>query len=93
MTCEGWTNYATWNIALWVNNDYGLYQAQCEMLDELDRPVTAEDAQTFFTDYMDGTTPDIEGNDREGGRIEDVNWQEIADHWEIERLEREEEKR
>lgn len=22
---EGWTNYQTWNVALWVNNDEGLY--------------------------------------------------------------------
>lgn len=22
---EGWKNYATWNVSLWLNNDYGLY--------------------------------------------------------------------
>lgn len=26
MTYEGWTNYETWNVALWLNNDYPLYQ-------------------------------------------------------------------
>ena len=22
---NGWTNYETWNVALWINNDQGLY--------------------------------------------------------------------
>ncbi len=24
-TCDGWKNYATWNVALWIGNDEGLY--------------------------------------------------------------------
>lgn len=27
---QGWKNRATWNVALWVNNDYGLYQSAVE---------------------------------------------------------------
>jgi hypothetical protein len=22
---EGWKNYATWNVSLWLNNEYGIY--------------------------------------------------------------------
>ena len=25
MTYEGWKNYATWNVSLWLNNEYGIY--------------------------------------------------------------------
>ena len=39
-TYNGWTNYETWNVALWIGNDESLYQdavnyvRQCERLDE-----------------------------------------------------------
>ena len=26
-TYNGWKNYNTWNVALWLGNDYPLYQA------------------------------------------------------------------
>lgn len=32
MKCNGWKNRATWNVALWIRSDYGLYQAAVEFM-------------------------------------------------------------
>ena len=87
MSYNGWTNYATWNIPLWADNEYPLYKLRCDLLKECTRPITAGWVKRFFAAYMGGTTPDLTGNDWEGGRISDVNWDEIAEHWEDERQE------
>lgn len=31
-TYEGWKNRQTWNVALWINNEYALYQAAVEFM-------------------------------------------------------------
>lgn len=29
---EGWKNYATWNVSLWLNNEYNIYTAAVEFM-------------------------------------------------------------
>ena len=84
---NGWKNYATWNIPLWVDNDYGLYKMRCWWLENIDHPVTAEDAKSFALGLFPNGTPDIVDNDWEGGRLCDVDWTEIAENWETDRQE------
>lgn len=30
MTYEGWTNYATWNVVLWLSNEEPMYRASVD---------------------------------------------------------------
>jgi hypothetical protein len=45
---NGWANYPTWNVTLWLDNDYGLYTQAREMVER-----AREDAPTD-TNTVDG---------------------------------------
>lgn len=36
MAHQGWANYETWNVALWITNDYKMYRSaiSCKNYDE-----------------------------------------------------------
>jgi len=65
---QGYTNYATWNVALWADNDYGIYQAKSEWLEKRKRPVTTQAKDP-------------------GTRYRDIDWSDLAETWETDRLE------
>lgn len=54
MSYNGWSNYETWNVALWINNDYGLYSAAVEwatwVADE-DGSIPSGSYQAFINHY------------------------------------------
>ena len=31
-TFNGWANYETWNVTLWIQNDWSLYQLACDVV-------------------------------------------------------------
>ena len=78
---NGWTNYETWNINLWIQDDEGFYNAMVEELrDILDRHendwenVSLAEVRGMVRDVIGSKTPD-------GVRTNDANidWMEISD--------------
>jgi hypothetical protein len=55
-TFNGWKNYETWNVTVWIGNDYGLYCSMLDYTERVDDPTYRE-----FVEYLgvgDETTPD-----------------------------------
>jgi hypothetical protein len=52
---QGWANRATWNIALWVNNDFQLYSQAMEFINDYKGKKPYQD---FVKVYNLDTTPD-----------------------------------
>lgn len=89
-TFEGWTNYATWNVALWADNGRAVNQAKTAWLEKLTKrgkTVTPQSARWFFRTYMGVKNTDLAGNKEEGTRYKDIDWTDLAEGWENDRKE------
>lgn len=75
MSYNGWKNWETWNVTLWCDNEYGIYRARMQQ-----KPRTAEEVEGFVRCFFPNGTPDMERHDACASQ-EDVDWQEIAEHW------------
>lgn len=102
MAYNGWSNYETWNVALWFDNDEGLYDERVEVgqrlwdeaEDEEDRSQSARIAMAdWIKDFTEEMAPDLGASmfsDLLSAALSEVDWHEIADNWlsEIEGYER-----
>ena len=70
-TYNGWTNYATWRVNL-------------EMFDGSETYWTAESAKEFVEECIESTTGEGIARDYAMAFISDVNWHEIAEHYQEE---------
>lgn len=84
MSYNGWTNYETWNVALWIDNEQGMYYEARELVRdnwEDERPWTAgEVLKTWIEELM----PDLGASmwsDLLTAALSEVNWTEIAEHY------------
>ena len=83
---NGWTNYETWNVALWwgENGMSGYWIGEAEEMLEAD---DSDDVAVQLADRMKSETinemPEVTGMyaDLLKAALDEVNWREIAEHY------------
>jgi hypothetical protein len=81
---NGWTNYPTWAVNLWLANDQGLQSFVVESLSECAgetrRIDSADWLKGFVRGYMESDEASM-ASDLLGYALDCVDWYEIATSW------------
>lgn len=80
---NGWTNYPTWSVHLWVTNepapyDYALDLARTALEDDLPRVALADALKDWLRGRLEPQTACLQA-DLLGYALDGVNWTELAD--------------
>ena len=88
---NGWKNYPTWNVQLWLTNDQGLYNVTLDLVEsavyaakQSDTPSRVLVADTLKAWVRDDMAPDLGASfaaDLLGYALDSVDWFELADAW------------
>lgn len=89
---NGWYNYETWVVNLWMDNDEGsqsYWREQAEECVKVDgREGAVSSLEDLMKEYHDERAEEIFGSnqcgvlsDLMGAALSEVNWREIAQHW------------
>jgi hypothetical protein len=91
MAYNGWKNYETWNVALWIDNEYGMYQQRQEMAQSAydDADGDMDEAKSKLADalkdWIEEMNPIASDNspftDLLGAALGEVDWYEIAENF------------
>lgn len=78
--CNGWTNWETWVVNLWLANDEGLYNETLWMCNKEENPHEFEfERADELRDWVDSLMEDNIITDKVS--LHRVNWKEIIDSW------------
>ena len=78
-TYNGWTNYETWAVKLWMDNDEGEYREYQRLAR---RAGSIYELMTTIKDAHEEAAPDLGGSvfgDLLSAAMSEVNWYEIAE--------------
>lgn len=93
---NGWNNYETWNVALWIDNEESTYREARDMVreafDDTDADQEHEERVTEATgplakrleEWVDEMKPDLGASmfsDLLNAALSEVDWYEIAENW------------
>ncbi len=79
---QGWKNYETWNVALWIDNDQGLQEMVREMAQS---SKDIGQLSQSIKDLLEQEMPDLGASmwaDLLNGAFSEVHWYEVAQHYE-----------
>lgn len=84
-TYQGWSNYETWAMALWLDNEATLYHEVQRLAHNkhhrLSRTEAADELALAIKDIIDAATPDLGATvfaDLLSASLEAIDWIEIA---------------
>ena len=79
---NGWANYETWLVNLWIDNDPGTYGRAVEMARESegDKYALADQIEEWVEEWAREGVEGLAG-DLVGAALSEVRWAEIAEHW------------
>ena len=89
--CNGWSNYETWLVNLWFDNQeysqtvlrqFAKDSIRCAELHGRDRDNAAYECSKMIRNEVEENTPEVEGMfaDLLQSALSEVNWYEIAEH-------------
>ena len=83
MAYQGWTNYETWAVSLWLDNDEGLYHEARELAHRVRGKHKLYDLANALERLVEDNAPDLGATlygDLLNHAMARVNWREIAEH-------------
>lgn len=87
---NGWNNYETWAVALWIDNDYGSYQYRCELVGQVKEEHEDENKRenclaSGLRNWIEEQNPLTESaslfTDLLNSALSEVDWREIAENF------------
>jgi len=82
MTYNDWTNYETWNVALWIGNEQGSQEEAEGIARSESDDYHAGKALQEWIEEMNPLADDASMfSDLLGAALQEVNWTEIAEHY------------
>ena len=76
---NGWKNYETWCVNLWISNDPGSEEAARECVEVGDTYGTGEQIESMVTEWVHADDLTGLASDLLNGALCEVDWREIAD--------------
>ena len=81
--CNGWKNYETWIVNLWIDNDQAFANYWRDRAEEVrDVSDLADEMQEFYTEQAEQVIPS-QGmfNDLFNSALREVSWYDIAENY------------